>query len=85
MRFGLSLPNYGPHATIADLAGLAEDLGADSQTNRAPLSGDRAAIQRDLDAYQDAGLDYLVANARQGREVSELARAMEAVARALVP
>ena len=60
-------------------------IGDPAQPNRAPLAGDRAMIQRDLDAYRDAGLDYLVANARQGREASELARAMEAVARALVP
>lgn len=60
-------------------------LGDPDAPERAPLAGDRAAIQRDLDAYRAAGLDYLVANARQGRDADSLARAMEDVAAALAP
>jgi probable F420-dependent oxidoreductase len=58
-------------------------LGDPRQPDRPPLSGDRDTIQRDLDAYRSAGLDYLVANARQGHDADALAHSLEAVARAL--
>ena len=58
-------------------------IGDPQQAERPPLAGDRDTIQRDLEAYREAGLDYLVANARQGRDPDALARSMEAVARAL--
>lgn len=48
-----------------------------------PLYGDRDAIRRDLDAYRDAGLDYLVAGLRRARSAEDAARAVEEVARAL--
>jgi len=47
------------------------------------LYGDRDAIRRDLDAYRDAGLDYLVAGLRRARSADDAARAVEDVARAL--
>ena len=58
-------------------------LGDPPPADRPTLAGDRASIQRDLDAYRAAGLDYLVANARQGRDADALASSMEGVARAL--
>lgn len=58
-------------------------LGDPQRPDRAPLSGDRDSIQRDLDAYQAAGLDYLVANARQGSDAEALGRALRAVADAV--
>jgi probable F420-dependent oxidoreductase len=48
-----------------------------------PLYGDRDAIRRDLDAYRDAGLDYLVAGLRRARSADDAARALDDVARAL--
>ncbi|HXJ34459.1 MAG TPA: TIGR03619 family F420-dependent LLM class oxidoreductase [Candidatus Eisenbacteria bacterium] len=47
------------------------------------LYGDRDAIRRDLDAYRDAGLDYLVAGLRRATTSDDAARALEDVARAL--
>jgi probable F420-dependent oxidoreductase len=47
------------------------------------LYGDRDAIRRDLDAYRDAGLDYLVAGLRQVPSADDAARALDDVARAL--
>src|SRR5262249_42448935 len=47
------------------------------------LYGDRDAIQRDLDAYRDAGLDYLVAGLRRAQSPDDAARAMEDVAKVL--
>jgi probable F420-dependent oxidoreductase len=47
------------------------------------LYGDREAIQRDLDAYRDAGLDYLVAGLRRAQSADDAARALEDVVRAL--
>jgi probable F420-dependent oxidoreductase len=49
------------------------------------LYGDRDAIRRDVDAYRDAGLDFLVAGARGARSADDAARALEDVARALGP
>ncbi|HVN86085.1 MAG TPA: LLM class F420-dependent oxidoreductase [Candidatus Binatia bacterium] len=49
-----------------------------------PLYGDRAAIQRDLDAYRRAGVDYLVAGLRQAKSADEAVETFTAVARALV-
>lgn len=48
-----------------------------------PLYGDRDAIRRDLDAYREAGLDYLVANLRQAKSVEDISRALSDVSRAL--
>jgi probable F420-dependent oxidoreductase len=48
-----------------------------------PLYGDRDAIQRDLAAYRDAGLDYLVAGLRQAKTADDVARAFDEVAGAL--
>jgi probable F420-dependent oxidoreductase len=50
-----------------------------------PLYGDRATIERDLAAYREAGLDYLVAGLRQARTAEGLAQAMTDVAAALAP
>ena len=47
------------------------------------LYGDRAAIQRDLAAYREVGLDYLVAGLRRATSPDDAARALEAVAIAL--
>lgn len=47
------------------------------------LYGDRDAIRRDLDAYREAGLDYLVAGLRRAQSADDAARALEDVARAL--
>jgi probable F420-dependent oxidoreductase len=48
-----------------------------------PLYGDRDAIRRDLDAYRDAGLDYLVAGLRRATSGDDAVRALEEVARAI--
>ena len=48
-----------------------------------PLYGDRDSIRRDLDAYRDAGLDYLVAGLRRAQSADDVTRALEDVARAL--
>jgi probable F420-dependent oxidoreductase len=48
-----------------------------------PLYGDRAAIQRDLEAYRAAGLDYLVANLRQAKRADDLEQALVDVVAAL--
>ena len=48
-----------------------------------PLYGDRDAIRRDLDAYEAAGLDYLIAGLRRVQFADDAARALEDVARAL--
>jgi len=48
-----------------------------------PLYGSPDAIRRDLDAYADAGLDYLVAGLRRATSADDAARALEDVARAL--
>lgn len=48
-----------------------------------PLYGDHEAIRRDLDAYRDAGLDYLVANLRQARSADELVQALTDVVAAV--
>jgi probable F420-dependent oxidoreductase len=48
-----------------------------------PLYGDRDAIRRDLDAYREAGLDYLIAGLRRASSGDDAARALEDVARAL--
>jgi alkanesulfonate monooxygenase SsuD/methylene tetrahydromethanopterin reductase-like flavin-dependent oxidoreductase (luciferase family) len=47
------------------------------------LYGDRDAIRRDLDAYREAGLDYLVAGLRRASSADDAARAVEDVVRAL--
>jgi probable F420-dependent oxidoreductase len=47
------------------------------------LYGDRAAIQRDLAAYEAAGLDYLVVGLRRATSAADAARALEAVATVL--
>src|SRR5262249_8790637 len=47
------------------------------------LYGDRAKIQHDLDAYRDAGLDYLVAGLRRASSADDAARALDAVTGAL--
>jgi probable F420-dependent oxidoreductase len=47
------------------------------------LYGDRDAIQRDLDTYRAAGLDYLIAGLRRARSADDAARALEDVARVL--
>jgi probable F420-dependent oxidoreductase len=47
------------------------------------LYGDRNAIRRDLDAYRDAGLGYLVAGLRQTRSADDAERALVAVVDAL--
>lgn len=52
---------------------------------RRALYGDRAAIQRDLDAYRHAGVDYLVAGMRQAKSADEVAHAMREAAAALAP
>ncbi len=56
---------------------------ADGPSDSRPLYGDRAAIRRDLEAYREAGLDYLVANLRQARTVDDLAQAMDEVVEVL--
>lgn len=48
-----------------------------------PLYGDHDAIRRDLDAYSDAGLDYLVVNLRQARTPDDLDHALREVCSAL--
>src|SRR3989441_2829506 len=48
-----------------------------------PLYGDADKVRRDLDAYPEAGLDYLVAGLRQARSADSLSRVMAAVADAL--
>ena len=48
-----------------------------------PLYGDRDAIRKDLDAYGEAGLDYLIAGLRRAQSADDAARALEDVARAL--
>ncbi len=48
-----------------------------------PLYGEPEKIRADLDAYRDAGLDYLVASLRQTKTVEGLHEALAAVARVL--
>jgi probable F420-dependent oxidoreductase len=48
-----------------------------------PLYGDATAIRRDLRAYRDAGLDYLVVGLRGAASVDALAAAMTDAVRAL--
>jgi probable F420-dependent oxidoreductase len=48
-----------------------------------PLYGDRDAIRRDLDAYRNAGLGYLVANLRQAKNADDLTAALTDVASVL--
>jgi probable F420-dependent oxidoreductase len=48
-----------------------------------PLYGEPEKIRADLDAYRDAGLDYLVASLRQTKTVEALHEALAAVARVL--
>jgi probable F420-dependent oxidoreductase len=47
------------------------------------LCGDPESIRRDLDAYRDAGLDYLVAGLRPLDSADDAAHALEDVARVL--
>ena len=48
-----------------------------------PLYGDRTAIQRDLERYRRAGVDYLVAGLRQAKSADEIAGTLQNVAGAL--
>lgn len=48
-----------------------------------PLYGDRDKMRRDLDAYEQAGVGYLVAGLRGAASAAGAARALEGVARAL--
>jgi hypothetical protein len=55
----------------------------DQQANRLrllPAMRSHRPIQRDLWAYRDAGLDYLVAGLRRATSPDDAARALEAVA-----
>jgi probable F420-dependent oxidoreductase len=70
----------GEHGRPADsieitLRHLVVPGGATGRT----LQGDPASIRRDLDAYRDAGLDYLVAGLPRLRTVEQTMRALEAV------
>jgi probable F420-dependent oxidoreductase len=49
-----------------------------------PLYGDRDTIRRDLEAYREAGLDYLVASLRQTKSADDLTRAMADTAAVLL-
>ena len=55
-------------------------VGADSSR---PLYGDAAKVRRDLDAYREAGLDYLVVGLRQAKTAGELSRAIGDVVAAI--
>lgn len=59
---------------------LVRDAGT---TESRPLYGDRETIRRDLDAYRNARLDYLVANLRQAKTADDLAAALADVSAAL--
>ena len=48
-----------------------------------PLYGDADKVRRDLDAYRDAGLDYLVVGLRHAKTPDELSRAMADVVAAV--
>jgi probable F420-dependent oxidoreductase len=52
-------------------------------SERRPLYGTRDEIRRDLDAYAQAGLDYLVASLRHADSPADAERALEAVATVL--
>jgi probable F420-dependent oxidoreductase len=52
-------------------------------TGGRPLYGDRNAIQRDLEAYRTAGLDYLVANLRHAKDTDDAERRLTETVRAL--
>ena len=55
-------------------------VGADGSR---PLYGDAAKVRRDLDAYREAGLDYLVVGLRQAKSADELSRAIGDVVAAI--
>lgn len=49
-----------------------------------PLYGTPAKIRRDLEAYAEAGVDYLVSNLRQAKSIDALEEALDETARALL-
>ena len=55
-------------------------VGADGSR---PLYGDAAKVRRDLEAYREAGLDYLVVGLRQAKSADELSRAIGDVVAAI--
>jgi probable F420-dependent oxidoreductase len=55
---------------------------AQSASDR-PLYGTRDAIRRDVDAYREAGLDYLVVTPRQAKTADDLQRAVTELAQVL--
>jgi alkanesulfonate monooxygenase SsuD/methylene tetrahydromethanopterin reductase-like flavin-dependent oxidoreductase (luciferase family) len=70
------------HGTTRFVVSLRKGVLPGGPTGHA-LYGDRDAIRRDLDAYRDAGLGYLVAGLRRAQSADDAARAVEDVARAL--
>ena len=70
------------HARTAVAVTLRKGVLPGGDASR-PLYGEPAKIRADLDAYRDAGLDYLVASLRQTNSVDALREALTAVAEVL--
>jgi len=74
------------HGRAADAVSVSLRKGVlvrDAAASARPLYGPRDAIQRDLEAYRVAGLDYLVANLRQAKDADELRHTLDDVVSAL--
>ena len=62
---------------------LAKRAPRERSVTSRPLYGDAAKVRRDLDAYREAGLDYLVVGLRQAKSADELSRAIGDVVAAI--
>jgi probable F420-dependent oxidoreductase len=72
--------SYGRNVCIT-----LRQLVAPGGAGEGPLHGERATIREHLEAYRAAGLDYLVASLPRTGTEDEAVRALEQVARVLLP
>jgi len=72
--------SYGRNVCIT-----LRQLVAPGGAGERPLHGERATIREHLEAYRAAGLDYLVASLPRTGTEDEAVRALEQVARVLLP
>ena len=72
----------GPPLAVSVRKGIL--VRAEDRPDDRALYGTPAKIRRDVAAYADAGVDYLVSNLRQARTIDALEEALDETARALL-